>query len=214
MADVEPVLYVLDLDRTLIDVHKVMDLVRSICQKLDIDYSGIHREREEIEKRGSAYSPFNYIANNTDISIEEFKKRFISEGKKINLFFDDTAGFIEEVAKKKRDYMILTYGIDRDWQMLKLETANLGDVPYFITKNRYKSQFFTAHTNDLGIINPALAGLGKYESCVLVDDRDVAFKNFPKNCQGYLLKRGEEVPASPTQGNIKIINSLSEIDIV
>jgi len=207
------ILYVIDLDRTLVDVEKVMEVTEEVCDELGVDFKKIYKDQRDLAKIGAAYSPFSYISDQSNVDIEQFKKRFIELSAKDKLLFSDSREFIDNLKGARRDFMILTHGVDNDWQILKIQASNLAEVPYVIVKNRHKSRFISRWIDQDNLFNPQIDSLGVYKKCVFVDDRKEAFIEIPSNCSGYLLDRGGIEDDSNLPENVKTIKILSEVEI-
>lgn len=207
-------LYIIDLDRTLTDVDRVMEITKEVCGELGIDFKKILDDHQELAKNGTAYSPFVYISSHEGIDIDQFKSRFIELSGIDNLLFADSRDFLDTLKKKNIGYMILTYGTDKSWQILKLQAAKLANTPYVIVKNRHKGRFISGWVKENGSIVPGIEGLGTYNNGVFIDDRIAAFIDMPDNCQGYLLDRtGNTRPDAELPPNVRIIQSLSEVEV-
>lgn len=209
------ILYIIDLDRTLIDIERVMEVTEKVCLEHGIDFKKILADHRELAKSGTAYSPFKYISSYKGVDIDLFKKRFIELSKIDNLLFTDSREFLDRLKEKKMDYLILTYGADRSWQELKLQAAGLFDTPYVIVEDRYKSRFIKNWNKGKDFISPGVKGLGSYSKSILVDDRPIAFIDKPDNCQGYLLTRAgsPQMTSAGLPTDLQVIKSLVEIEI-
>lgn len=206
------ILYIIDLDRTLIDVEKVMEVVKIVCDEMEIDFEKIYKDQQDLSKRGIAYSPFSYRSARPGVDVDRFKTRFIKHSKKGRILFPDSQEFIDNLKSKVIDFVILTHGVDDEWQILKIKAANLAGAPYVIVKDRYKGRFISDWVNQENLFSPNMDNLGVYAECIFVDDRKEAFIDIPDNCHGYLLDRAGKIDNFDPPGDIQIIKSLSEID--
>ena len=204
-------LYIIDLDRTLVDVEKVMETARDSCEALGIGFNQIDRKYRELAAKEIPYSPLQDIKKHT--TLIEFNKKFIELSQNNRLLFDDSPEFIARLKSKKIDHIILTYGIDDEWQILKIEAAGLSSIPVVIIKDRYKSRVINSWYSG-GRFKPDSSELATYDNCVVVDDRIIAFDELPDNCRGYLLDRAGKIrdPAKLSD-SIQLIRSLSEVSI-
>lgn len=205
-------LYILDLDRTLIDVEKAMDIVLEICSFLNIDENELHIKRHQMEETGLGFSPLPVIKNIAPNKLPAFKETFITQAKKQGIKFSDSDEFIAKLESKALDKMILTYGEDKDWQTLKISGAGYLNIPHIIIDDRYKSKFVNKLSDESGNFTPNLPGLGTYKSFVLIDDRERAFLNLPANGKGFLLDRAGKHSDSEHK-NLTVVRSLKEIEI-
>lgn len=205
-------LYILDLDRTISDVNKVMEFTKQVCDEIGIDFGKIYKDQKDLQARGTAYSPFKFIAgHNTDIEV--FKTRFCELAADNGLLFPDSIDLLAVLDNQAIDYMLLTHGVDDDWQKLKLRAAGLINKPYIIVKDRYKSRIIAEWIKN-GRINPGLDGLNTYNSFVFVDDREEAFVDFPGQIgRGYLIDRFSRYDESIIlPKNVAKIKNLSEVN--
>jgi len=110
--------------------------------------------------------------------------------------------------------MLLTHGVDDDWQRLKMTAAGLIKYPHFIIKDRYKSKLINTWIAD-DKIKPNLDGLSSYEKLVFVDDRVEAFVDFPSEFgNGYLIDRFSRIEADINlPKNVLKIKTLKEVVI-
>lgn len=209
---IKDVLYIIDLDRTLIDVEKVMEVTGAVCKEMGIDFKKIYKDQQDLSKRGTAYSPFGYISKRARVDINQFRARFIERSKNGRILFSDSQDFIDSLKRNSFDFLILTHGVDDSWQELKIKAAGLSDIPYVIVKDRYKSRFISNWFSN-GHIHPGIDRLSIYKRCIFVDDRKEAFIDMPDNCQGYLLDRTEKLSEQAVDQvtGIKVIKTLSEI---
>lgn len=206
-------LYILDMDRTIVDVNKVMDVTKIACDEFGIDFDQIYKDQKDLQAKGTAYSPFKYISEHPGTDIEAFNDRFC-ELATTGLLFDDAIDLLNDIKSMGNDFMFLTHGVDDNWQELKMRAAGLIDDPYIIVKDRYKSRFINTWIED-GVINPGLQSLGLYRAFVFVDDREEAFIDFPSHSgKGYLIDRFSRFEDSITlPNNVKKIKNLSEVII-
>lgn len=209
------VLYIIDLDRTLVDVSKVMKFTEVVCNEIGIDFAKIYETQQDLHSRGTAYSPISYIKAQSGQKVVKFKNFFIELAREDKLLFDDARQLLTQLNQKNRDIMVLTHGAEEDWQLLKLEATSLISIPHIIVNTRRKSAIIRSWVTKDGRYKPSLKGLSTYKSCVFIDDRMEAFDEFPDNCEGYLLDRtGNYKNDKKLPRNIKIINTLSEVSIV
>lgn len=206
-------LCILDMDRTIVDVNKVMDITKIVCDEFGIDFDQIYKDQKDLQAKGTAYSPFKYISEHPGTDIDAFNVRFC-ELSTSGLLFDDASHLLTDIKYKGIDFMLLTHGVDDNWQKLKMRAAGLINDPYIIVKDRYKSKFINTWIED-GVINPGLQPLGTYRTLVFIDDREEAFIDFPSQSgKGYLIDRFSRFEDSIIlPNNVKKIKNLSEVII-
>lgn len=204
-------LYILDMDRTIVDVVEVMAITKIVCGEMGVDFEKIYSDQQDLQGRGTAYSPFKFIAGHSHIDIDVFKDRFCELASDNKLLFSDAQKLIDRLQQEGYDYMLLTHGVDDDWQKLKMKAAKLIHKPYVIVKDRYKSRIIAKWLQD-GLVRPELPGLGSYSDFIFVDDRDEAFVDFPETGQGYLIDRFSRFDESlKLPKNVVKIKDLSEV---
>ncbi|MBI5357654.1 hypothetical protein HZB74_02290 [Candidatus Saccharibacteria bacterium] len=207
------ILYILDLDRTISDVNKVMEITKQVCEELGIDFDQIYKDQQDLQARGTAYSPFKFIADHHS-DTEIFKARFCELAANNRLLFPDSADLLKRLNSGGYDYMFLTHGVDDDWQKLKLQAAGLIKKPYVIVKDRYKSRVIAGWVQG-NYLKPELDGLHEYEKFVFVDDRGEAFIDFPSQIgAGFLIDRFSKFTEDlKLPKNVIKIKDLSEVNV-
>jgi hypothetical protein len=182
-------LYVIDLDRTLVDVDRVMRLSGKVCGRLGIEFSGIKETQLKAAEKGLPYSPLESIEEISNEKLVGFKREFIRLADPGDLIYPDGQRFLNELEKRSEQYMILTYAIDEGWQQLKLEATGLDSVPHIITFQAKKSLDIASWQGSDGLFVPPVEGIDKAGQIIFIDDRLSVFDDLPKNCSGFFLDR-------------------------
>lgn len=209
MKVVERRVFVVDLDRTLIDLEKVMQVFYESCEQLSIDKNIVTQAQAEIESRGQSFHALDYLKSQSLIDgVENFRNVFLKNSKTEDLLYPDAREFINKIITNDEPVMILTYG-ETEWQMLKLQAAGLLQVPAVITDNKEKGTWFTKRLMKNGLYN--IEHIGEAENISFIDDKLISFNNLPTNIKGYWINRNSESDKVPN--NIQKIASLREIKL-
>jgi hypothetical protein len=207
-------LYVIDLDRTLVDTDKIVEMLAISLNHQGYDGSALIDKIEKArlsEKDINAREAIDSLGKDAWESVWE---DFCNEAKKKTLVFDDAQLFLKSLKAAKVPHIILTFGISKAWQDLKLMATGLDGVPAIVTSSREKSKIINSWKGDDGVyVPPGFAELSA-SSVVLVDDRPNAFSNITGNdLKGYLLDRLGELGSFKPPAKVRIISSLSEVEI-
>lgn len=208
----ENTLYVIDFDRTLIDVDEMMNLAEKACEGLGIDFPAIRREQERASEEAWSYSPLETIRKAGEKNFGLFKERFLKAANPKKLVFADGAEYINKLDQAGRPYMIMTYAADVTWQKMKLEASGFSSVPHIITLSKLKGREISGWRLDDGTYKPPLENIKPADSIVLIDDRLRVFKDLPEDCTGYFINRpGKTYADADIPPNVTEIASFSEI---
>jgi hypothetical protein len=207
-------LYILDLDRTLIDTDKIVKLLSSSldCQGLDGDALIDKIEKARLsEKDVDAEKAIRLLGENTWGNVEEY---FLKSAKADLLLFDDTKPFLTSLKDAGLPYMILTFGVSKAWQYLKLTSTGLDQIPTIVSDSRDKSKTINSWKTNNGVYIPPGFNDLSANNIILIDDRPGAFVGIQENCSGYLLDRpgsiGQDIELPES---VQVIRKLSEINI-
>lgn len=208
-----PRLYIVDLDRTLLNVAEVMNLAEAVCNDLSVDFSEIRKASEKTEGTGWSYSPLQAIKQANPAKFEEFKQGFIQNADNEKLLYQDGREFLGKLKELGKPYIILTYALDAHWQELKLQATGLYKVPYFITKNATKSVDISGWIDEDGNLAPPIKDVDPAKEAWLIDDRGRVFDGLPDNCKGFYLKRPDSVDVreAPLPPGTELISSFNDI---
>lgn len=205
-------LYILDLDRTLLDVDAAMKIAENACHKLKVDFSIIKSDQQKAFKNAIPYSPLATIDGLEEGMLPKFKQVFLSLAKPEMLVFPDARRYIDRLHRAGSQYLILTYARDERWQELKLQAAGLDMVPHVILLHPHKSQDIAKWQSKDGIFNPPVEGINPAQKIIFVDDRLRVFEGMPKNCHAFYLKRSDwQEDLSPNSTGITQISSFDEL---
>ncbi|HEX5456072.1 MAG TPA: hypothetical protein VFW77_01765 [Candidatus Saccharimonadales bacterium] len=189
MAD--DTLYILDLDRTLLDVDMAMSIAEEACHNLGVDFSKIKEDQQRSFARAVPYSPLATLEDMGDGVLERFKQEFLKLAGPARLVFPDAKRYLDKLEHAGKQYMILTYARDARWQELKMQGAGLDNIPHIIIFHPKKSHDIDSWRSKDGLFNVPLDTISPASEVVFVDDRLRVFDGIPKNCKGYYLKRSD-----------------------
>lgn len=205
--------YIIDFDRTLLNVGKVMELAEAVSLELGIDFADIKKKSKETEGTGWSYSPLEAIKQADISKFEAFKRLFVDRADKSKLLYDDGQRFLAKLKDAGKPYMILTYATDDKWQELKLRATGLDEIPHYVTKNMIKSKDITDWVQKDGTIAPPVQGINPAKEAWLIDDRGRVFDGLPGSCKGFYLKRDDsaDVLDVPLAEGTRQISSFDQI---
>lgn len=205
------ILYVIDLDRTLIGFEQVMGLTGRACSEIGIDFSSIKAQQLQVTKDAQPYSPLRTVDAMGEGKLAEFKQAFFKLAEPDELLFPDARRYLDRLNELEQQYTILTYATEAEWQKMKLQAAGLIDTPHMITFNQNKSEDIAGWIDDAGKFSVHLQGIEPTERIVFIDDRLRAFNKLPKDCEGYLMDRfGQEVNTAMPE-HVSRITSFDQI---
>ncbi len=187
------VLYVIDLDRTLLNVDKVMELVEKVCIQIDIDYENIKKAQRIVAEAGKSYSPIETIGEHGEEKLEQFREKFVETANAKELIYPDGKRYLDKLESVSAQYIILTYALNEEWQRLKFEAAELAQIPHIITFSSDKDRQLASWQSEDGVFMAPVTGIKPAQKLVFIDDRLRVFQNLPKNCEGYRIKRSDSL---------------------
>jgi hypothetical protein len=214
-----PEAMVLDFDRMLGDVSACMQRFYTAADIENIDTASITAARKTVEDDGGSFEPLSHIKALLDQeSYERFCRNFIFQpGPEI--LYPDAKRFLSLLQYADVPHIIMTYGVNPEWQQLKLKASGY-PMGYTVTDTPDKSASLVALRSMTPTGQPstfdmyvAAHGQAKYHADTLtfIDDKGAAFANFPQDdsYKGFWLRRDGQTEATPS--NITIIHSLDEI---
>jgi len=208
---------IIDFDRTLGDANTSMDRLYLAAGPFGISVQDIREAQQLVENDGGSFNPLS-IVENRGADMEAFSKAFISlDGPPI--LYDDALPLIQNLDEHGMPYHVLTYGVSREWQELKLRASGYKGTATIIehaSKGEYMSRWLNEEGN-FSIRDGMNTPLFQARSLCLVDDKAKAFSSLPPKSDGFLIQRGAtqlksqqgEVPAS-----VRKITSLNQIRVV
>jgi hypothetical protein len=208
-------LFIIDLDRTLIDTDKIVRALAISLKQQGYDGDGLV---DEIERARLSENDINAKEAISSLGKEAWKGvegYLLEEAKKNTFVFDDAQPFLESLRSAMLPHIILTFGVSRDWQNLKLRSSGLGHIPSIVSDSREKSKTINSWKDQDGVYVPPGFGQLSSSSIVLIDDRPDAFLDISeKDFKGYLLDRaGKTYPDINLAENVQTIRNLFEVKI-
>lgn len=213
MTSKKRVLYILDLDRTLLDTNTMMRPFVSVCDAMQINSSVIRQVEQESARHGQSFQAMEILKTiaSTEV-IEEFKARLFTESEEYSLLYEDAQSLLDSIAgSSQAEAMLLTYG-HNDWQRMKIQAAGLMNIHAVITKEVSKSDILNRWVKPGCISVP---GMGDYDIVFFVDDKPISFEGLSPRYKGYCIIRGpgqshitESLPA-----HVQIIQTLDEVEM-
>ncbi len=161
MTSKKRVLYILDLDRTLLDTNTMMRPFVSVCDAMQINSSVIRQVEQESARHGQSFQAMEILKTiaSTEV-IEEFKARLFTESEEYSLLYEDAQSLLDSIAgSSQAEAMLLTYG-HNDWQRMKIQAAGLMNIHAVITKEVSKSDILNRWVKPGCISVP---GMGDYD---------------------------------------------------
>lgn len=209
----EDMLYVIDLDRTLLDVDRAMEIAEEACGNIGVDFSEIKKERQESFDKSKTYRPYSPLAGIEKLgggSLTEFKSEFLKLAESENLVFADAGRYLERLKEAGSQYLILTYASDERWQELKMQAAKLDLIPHIIVFHPRKGMDIAGWQGNDGKFDAPLEEVPPADNITFIDDRPTVFDGLPGICQGYHIDRSGDKDVVLPQ-NVKRITSFDQI---
>ena len=213
----------LDFDRTLGDVRAAMARLSQAAEECGINVDEIRAAQTRVEQDGGSFDPLSYVKRQLmpegadEAAYLEFCNRFIAADEP-PVLYEDAARFLYMLQFTDTPHVILTYGVNPEWQRLKLAAAG-----YPVGRN------VMGQTDKGAAISSLRAADGKYhfyvglngdalytaDSMSLIDDKAAAFASLPDNSRGFLIQRGEALPSQLGEllDRVVRIGSLDELTI-
>ncbi len=207
-------LLIIDFDRTLGDVDASMQCLYAASDVVGITTQQIKVAQKQTEDDGGSFEPLSHIyrlLSESERSI--FKKTFIQLGRE-TILYEDAQTFLEVI--KFLPHCVLTYGVSRDWQELKIQASGYTG-PYKIVNTTSKGAIITSwqSPDSLYHLQQPDGTTVKAQSVCLIDDKPIAFSGLPAGAIGFLIQRHSNLLPSQRgelPPGVSIINSLSEIE--
>jgi len=203
-----PQAVVIDFDRTLGDSEKCLNRLYTVAEHFGVNTQFIQEESKRVVDTGGSFDPLQYVKEALTASqMKDFEHAFIhAEGEP--LVYDDVIPFMRMLDDNDIPYAVLTHGVSREWQELKLKASGYSG-PYKIIEHREKAKEIAKLQSSDGIYlfsslysqSPDPSETIRANTLCLIDDKAVSFTGLPASCMGYLLVRGEKRQKSQ-QGKI------------
>lgn len=200
-----PVLYAVDLDRTLMRTDTAFGLISHAAADHGVPGDVLEAEKRAVEASRGSFDVLGHISGQVGSdTLEQIKEEFVAHADPGNLLYDGAVELFDTLERRGAPYLILTYG-GQDWQALKLKAAGLFDRRHLITDEKDKGRLIAGWKQaDSGLYvpptddGPELAA----ESVVLIDDKPSSFDGLPGDCKGILVRHNGEVLKASQNGEI------------
>jgi len=207
--------YLLDLDRTLFNTEKAMDVMRGVVALHNSELAMALEQRfEEYTLLGESFSARDFIVET--IGEEEMLKveaKYHDVALGHDLLNPGAKELLEYIRTLERaDVGILTYGSPLG-QTMKINAATgLEGVPFSITGETYKGAQIAAWRQDDELYHlPDELGGAVAKTIVFVDDKPFSFKGLPIDCIGYLVKTLYDAGVERLPVNVSIVGDLYDV---
>ena len=207
--------YILDLDRTLFNTEKAMDVMRGVVALHNSDLASALAQRfEEYTLLGESFSVRDFIIENVgEEEMAKIEEKYHEIGLQQDLLHDGAKELIELArTKEKTDVGILTYGSPLG-QAMKIHAATgLEGIPFLVTSETFKGQLIASWRQDDDLYHlPVELGGFVTKNIIFVDDKPFSFKGLPIDVIGYLVDSGYDAGIQNIPTNVKIVQNLNEV---
>ena len=215
-----PEVLVLDFDRTLGDVDRIMNRVYESAAAIGLDPNPIRHLRDQSEGK-QPFAPLDYIRERVDsVRFKSFKDHFVhGTGKSGSILYPDAERFMQRLTAHNIPHTILTYGVDETWQSLKVMAAGY-PVSYMVTSTQDKGPIIASFQGADGVFamhDPREISLYKSDRLVFIDDKASAFDSFPQTegYHGLWLQRSSLLDSQKgsVPANVSVISSLDKVEL-
>ncbi len=209
---------IIDFDRTIGSVDAAMERLYLAAEGFFIDTKQIKEARLIVENDGGSFDPLRLIQEQlSDSDFEQYLNTYQSM-EKPKIMYPDARLFLEELDKEEMYYIVLTYGTNPGWQILKARSAgykgaiavvNHTDKGQAIAEHKQAdgTYHFMDETNQITFVANTVC---------LIDDKAAAFNGLPDDCSGFLVKRTDAVQKNQSNKfpeTVSIIKSFAELKI-
>lgn len=207
--------YILDLDRTIFDTEKSMQVMRGVVAMHDSDLASALAQRfEEYTLLGESFSVRDFIIEN--IGEEETQKielKYHQTALEHDLLYHGAKELIEYIrAKDDTKLGILTYGSPLGQAMKINAAAGLEGIPFLVTSETYKGAQIAGWRQDDDYYHlPEELGGFVTKHIVFVDDKPFSFNGLPIDLVGYLVMSVYDAGIEKIPLNVTTVNSLDEV---
>lgn len=228
-------LYVLDLDRTLIDSDVAANALYEATEELE----GIPRARLKAlqDESENSNQPFDVVGAITGLlpeslsaaevkdKMDKLKGRFLQLVDRDRLLYEGAQTLVDQLETEDIyiPYVIATYG-GKEWQQWKLEAAGFADKDYIITSTNLEKGDWIARdwVQSDGTYAPPLEDEAHKEQLkarhvIVVDDKRKSFEGLPPGNIAILVRhRDQPVRSSQEEGDFEpdmIVSGIGDIMI-
>lgn len=207
--------YLLDLDRTIFNTEKAMQVMRGVVALHDTDVAAALEQRfEEYTLLGESFSVRDFIVENIgEDEMQKIEEKYHTLAREHDLLNPGTTELLEFIrAKENTKLGILTYGSPLG-QAMKIHAATgLEAMPFLITAETYKGAQIASWRQDDELYHlPEELGGYTVKTIVFVDDKPFSFKGLPIDCVGYLVKSMYDAGLEKIPLNVQVVTTLKEV---
>ncbi len=217
MSTANDVLWVIDLDRTLMDGDLPDALFTEVCAPDPADRQILAKAKTDLEARGGSFDVMEYLKSTgtSDKELDDLSEKFITKAAERDLLYPDARPLLAAADAAGIQTLILTYG-SVSWQLTKLRAAGLTDRPFLITDDKQKGRLVASWRGAAGYEITLEDGQRLTAGSIrLIDDKASSFYGLPLDSSGYLIRR-TTVPVLESQKgdipqNVSIRHDLSSL---
>ena len=215
-------LFILDLDRCLLNNHIYVLFDEVVANLAFVDAHLLRQARYEREVSGGSFDSIRWLQEQDGFGEQEHSQLVHEFIKKAHSM--DADSFLSPGARSLLDvcesleipHVIMTYG-GRENQIAKIRAARLDTTPYIIVDRKQKAEYITEWWNEAqGQFEVTIEGKTyQGETAILVDDKATAFDNLPvtPRARGYWLQAAHLLPSQQgiVPSNVSIVHGFDEI---
>lgn len=211
-----PQAVVIDFDRTLGNVDAAVERLYNAAELCDIDVNHIREERIRFENDGGSFDPLQYIQSQLDQkSLEHFFEVYTAF-EMPEIMYPDARDFLKKLDDTEIYYIVLTYGTNPTWQLLKVRTSGYTG-PVSVVHQTDKGKAIIEHREESGVYR-FIDSTNNIEfianTVCLIDDKEIAFKTLPSDCTGFLIHRDGTKLKNPQAVLPEHITTISTLDLL
>lgn len=207
--------YIVDLDRTLFDSERSVELMRGIVALYEPDVASLLAQRfDEYESQGESFSVRDFIADNTsEADMQKIESKYYEMAAAQDFLYPGASELIAYIQEKDAAKIaILTYGSELGQAMKIKASPQLRNIPFLVTSETYKGALIASWRQDDDLYHlPDEYGGGTAKTIVFVDDKPFSFKGLPIDCRGYWVKSVYDAGSEMLPSYVKPIENLSQV---
>jgi hypothetical protein len=207
--------YILDLDRTLFNTEKSMEVMRGVVAMHDPDLaSRLAQQFEEYTQLGESFSVRDFIIENVgEEKMQTIEPEYHEKGLGQDLLNEGARELLSYIrAKNDTQLGILTYGSPLGQAMKINAAAGLEGLPFMVTSETFKGSLIATWRQDDDAYHlPEELGGFVTKDIIFVDDKPFSFKGLPVDIVGYLVDSGYDAGIQNIPTNVTIVDSLNAV---
>lgn len=234
-----PVLVVLDHDRTRARVDTGVDRLLHLAAQHGIDEMAVRQAQASIEADGMSFAPLSFIRellarNGRQAELPRLRDEFVADGNQAELLLYPGVSQFENKLRSAPSvpHMILTAGVDVEWQEWKLAASGFGGYAHIMPVpegsptppkgpiiTEWQSADSTYDVTAYDATGRPIA-LIRARNVMLIDDKAISFHGLPAGSLGAytvyddagLISQGN-ASMLPTDCSIATVRNLADIDM-